>query len=127
MRCADTEEFPLDDAKRLAREAADAQQSQVTAALYEVVWRLGAYPAAVVLAGSGEFLARRAADRYDALARKGGKGLVPWWYRCRPRPLPPGTPRPRQIRLSARLGAACSSAACAYAVAVLAAERDDAT
>ena len=94
-------------------------------AVYEVAWRLGRYPAAFVLAGSGEFLARRAANRYDRLARQDGRGLVPWWYRCRPRPLPPGTPRPRQIRLSVQLGAACSSAACAYAVAVLAAERTD--
>jgi probable H4MPT-linked C1 transfer pathway protein len=125
MCCADREEMPLSEARRLARQVADAQEGELVRALYEVAWRRsqGAYPAAFVLSGSGEFLARRVASRYDHVARRDGKGMTPPWYRCRPTRLPPGTPRPRQVRLSARLGPACSSAASAYAVAVLAAER----
>jgi probable H4MPT-linked C1 transfer pathway protein len=121
--CADREELSLSAARRLARQAADAQETAVVEALYEVAWRLGEYPAGLVLSGSGEFLARRVAKRYDGVARIDGKGLRPSWYRCRPCPLPPHSARPRQVWLSARLGAECSSAACAYAVAVLAAEK----
>jgi probable H4MPT-linked C1 transfer pathway protein len=122
MQCADREEMTLAAAKYLAREVADAQKMELLQAVYEVAWRLGPYPAAFVLSGSGEFLARRVANHYDAVARRNGKGMTPWWYRCRPRPLPPDTPRPRLVSLSARLGAEVSTAACAYAVAVLAAE-----
>jgi hypothetical protein len=124
LYCADTEEFSLSGARRLARDAAQAQETEVVAAVFEVIWQLGEYPKTFILSGSGEFLARRVANRYDHVARIDGKGMTPFWYRCTRRQLPPGTRRPRQIWLSARLGAACSSAACAYAVAVLAAERD---
>jgi probable H4MPT-linked C1 transfer pathway protein len=124
LHCADREEFSLTEARRLARAAADAQEGALVAALYEVAWRLGKYPAAIVLSGSGEFLARRVANRYDHVARIDGKGMTPCWFRCRPRKLPPDTTRPRQVWLSSRLGAERSGAACAYAVAVLAAERN---
>jgi probable H4MPT-linked C1 transfer pathway protein len=122
MRCADQEELSLRDAKRLARQAAENQETEIFDALYEVAWQLDAYPGTIIVSGSGEFLARRVVRRYDRVARVEGKGLQPPSYRCRSRPLPPGTPRPRLVSLSARLGATCSSAACAYAVAVLAAE-----
>jgi probable H4MPT-linked C1 transfer pathway protein len=124
LRCSDSAEMPLRETKRLAKQAAQAQTKEVLDALFQVVWQLGEYPAAFVLSGSGEFLARRVANRYDRVARVDGKGMTPYWYRCRPTKVPPGTSRPGHIRLSARLGAECSSAACAYAVAVLAAERD---
>jgi probable H4MPT-linked C1 transfer pathway protein len=124
LQCSDREELPLGETKRLAKQAAQAQIKEVLDALFQVAWQLGEYPAAFVLSGSGEFLARRVANRYDRVARVDGKGMTPYWYRCRPTKVPPGKPRPRHIRLSARLGAECSSAACAYAVAVLAAERN---
>jgi hypothetical protein len=126
LRCASTDDFSLAEARRLAREAAESQQREILAAVYEAVWHLGEYPAAFIVSGSGEFLAKRTANRYDHVARKEGKGMNPWWYRCSPRRVPVGTPRPRQVVLSARLGDSASIAACAYAVAVLAAERPDA-
>jgi probable H4MPT-linked C1 transfer pathway protein len=123
MRCADREELPLQPTQWLARRVAEDQLNGLVDALFEVAWRLPAYPAAFVVAGSGEFLARRVAARYDTIVRVRDQGMRPPGYRCPPRKLPPGTPRPRQVRLSARLGRERSTAAAAYAVAVLAAER----
>jgi probable H4MPT-linked C1 transfer pathway protein len=81
----------------LAARAARAQERLVREAFRRVVRRLKGPPRAVVLAGSGEFLARRVLH-----AEAPG--------RC------------RVISLARRLGPAASGAACAHAVAVLAAE-----
>jgi probable H4MPT-linked C1 transfer pathway protein len=81
----------------LALRAARAQEKLVRAGLRCVLGRLGALPGTAVLAGSGEFLARRVLRDW------------PGWS-------------PRIVSLAARLGTDRSSAACAYAVAVLAAE-----
>jgi len=83
-------------------------QSTVTSLLEEigstvkvVVGRLPEPPRTVILAGSGEFLAREIVANQN-------------W-----------SPQPTLVSLNARLGRDLSRAACAYAVAVLAAERDD--
>ena len=109
MRCADRSEMSLGDAKKLARQAARAQLTGIVTAIAKVVDRFGHYPEAVVVAGSGEFLARRAANAF-----------------ARTMPARANASKPRrlgQISLTARLGCERSTAACAYAVAVLAAER----
>jgi hypothetical protein len=72
-------------------------------------------PRRIVLAGSGEFLGRR---------------LVKWlkeqkWSWSFPQHWPAGSFRPRLVSLERKLGPDISTAACAYAVAVLAAERGD--
>jgi probable H4MPT-linked C1 transfer pathway protein len=125
MCCADTECFSMKEARHLARLALVAQLRELTEALCAVVWHGRDYPNSFVLAGSGEFLARRIVNDYDRTARIADNGMQPWWYRCPPQKVPAKTPRPRQIWLSARLGPARSSAACAFAVAVLAAERSN--
>ena len=109
MRCADRSEMSLVQTRKLARQVARAQVAEILRAISQVVFRLGHYPEAVVVAGSGEFLARRAAAIY-------GRATQPVKGATKMRP-------PRQVRLSARLGRERSAAACAYAVAVLAAER----
>jgi probable H4MPT-linked C1 transfer pathway protein len=82
----------------LARRAAARQRDVVGRALVRVGKRMGERPRVVILAGEGEFLARR------VLRRCGGPG---GW---------------RTVSLTRRLGAEVSKAACAHAVAVLAAE-----
>jgi probable H4MPT-linked C1 transfer pathway protein len=83
--------------RRLAARAARAQEQLLRRAVARVSRRLPAPPRAAVLAGSGEFLARR----------------VLWGMT---------KPGPNLVSLAERLGPGLSSAACAYAVAVLAAE-----
>ncbi len=111
MLCADRGELSLAQTKKLARLAARAQLKQMVEAIAKVVAGLGHYPQAVVVAGSGEFLARRAANAYAQTSGPHRRARAA------------KTRRPRLVSMSARLGRERSTAACAYAVAVLAAER----
>jgi uncharacterized hydantoinase/oxoprolinase family protein len=99
MLCADAETFTDDETRRLAAELHQGQVEVIRSAVEAVIQRLSAPPQTLVLAGSGEFLARQviAADKRLATARV--------------------------ISLEAELGPEVSAAACAYALAVLAAER----
>jgi probable H4MPT-linked C1 transfer pathway protein len=80
MIAADEEEFNHRDAVALAQALGDAQAQRLAAAIRQVVARLPAAPAAVVLSGHGEFLARTALDamnldvRHISLAREIGPG-----------------------------------------------------
>ena len=85
---------------RLAEEVHTRQVRLIREALDCVAERLPGPLTAVVLAGSGEFLGRKVLDRPPAVLAE-------------------------RITLAQRLGPALSEAACAYAVAVLAAEDDE--
>jgi probable H4MPT-linked C1 transfer pathway protein len=98
MLCADLETSTFEERQALAEHVARRQRDLIGQALDRVAARLPRSPETVVLAGSGAFLARRALE-----ARRG---------------FPPCTIRD----LSRELDPALSSAACAYALAVLAAE-----
>jgi probable H4MPT-linked C1 transfer pathway protein len=97
MLCGDAETCPEGRTRRLAQRAAAAQQRLLCRAVRRAVSPLEGPPRVVILAGSGEFLARKALDHGSS-------------------------PAPRVSSRAARLGPALSEAACAYAVAVLAAE-----
>jgi probable H4MPT-linked C1 transfer pathway protein len=99
MLCADAETCSEAQARNLARQAHDRQRSLVGTAICTLAGRLPGLLRTVIVAGSGEFLAREAVAGTPALAD-----------------LP-------IVSLADRLGAAISEAACAHAVAVLAAER----
>jgi (4-(4-[2-(gamma-L-glutamylamino)ethyl]phenoxymethyl)furan-2-yl)methanamine synthase len=96
---ADAETMGMSEAVRLAERIALLQSELLGAALKAVVGRSAARPGALVLAGSGEFVARSAA------------GWVPELEEV---PI---------VSLSEQLGAGVTTAACAYAVAVLCAGR----
>jgi hypothetical protein len=95
--CADREVFSHDDATDMAQFVQVTQESQVTSALIRVLDRLAAPVTAVVISGEGEFLARRVAERL------------------------PGPPT--IVSLAEEYSPALSRAACAFALAVLAAEQ----
>jgi probable H4MPT-linked C1 transfer pathway protein len=84
--------------RELAWRAMARQRELIASALTRVLRRMAGRPRRVVLAGEGEFLARRALLRCGAADK---------W---------------RTVSLTRRLGADLSKAACAHAVAVLAAE-----
>jgi len=90
MVCADVETMRDDDMLAIARAIADAQRSDIEAALATVIERLPQPPTTVIVCGAGEFLARQVA--------------------------PPGA---TVVAMSDRLGAELSKVAPAYAVAVL--------
>jgi uncharacterized hydantoinase/oxoprolinase family protein len=95
MLCSDAEHVPLAQAVRLARTARASQVQHVSRALQIVVGEMGAQPEIVIVSGAGEFLARAALR---------------------------ATPKPRGYRLISlqrKLSAGVSTAACAYALAVL--------
>ncbi len=95
MRCADTETFSFDDATALATDALEQQRAVIWRAAERVM--AGRPPVErVVLAGSGEALARRCQETHIWL------GQLP------------------VVSLREHLGEAISEAACAYAVATLA-------
>lgn len=99
---ADRTVFSDDDARAVATVVAHAQVAQVAAAWRQVVERLPARPAGVIVSGQGEFLARR------TLAAVGWQGSV--------------------VSLAAECGDAASVVAPAWAVARLAADgRDEST
>jgi probable H4MPT-linked C1 transfer pathway protein len=97
MLCRDRETCTPAETRRLAGQASRAQRRLLARAVRRVARVLGAEPRTVILAGSGEFLARQVV-REDL-----------GWSR-------------RLVSLARRLGPELSRAACAYAVAVLAAE-----
>jgi len=97
MLCADRETCSKAELLGLAQRARTIQARMVRAAVLRVAARLPLAPCAVIVAGSGEFLAQRVLDTAPGV---GG---------CR-------------ISLREKLGAEISRAACAFAVAVLAAE-----
>jgi (4-(4-[2-(gamma-L-glutamylamino)ethyl]phenoxymethyl)furan-2-yl)methanamine synthase len=98
MLCADYETFSREEAQQLAREIRDRQTQLLRRALEEVARHLPAPAGTIILAGSGEFLAKRALQ------------LTPAW-------------KGQTCSLTTEQGPELSAAACAYAVAVLAAEQ----
>lgn len=98
LRCADGESFSMADAQTLAARALEVQWRNVAAAVERALQDRPVQR--VVLSGSGEVLGRRAVTRSQRLA---------------------GLPI---TSLSDELGPALSSAACAYAVACLAAQEE---
>lgn len=98
MLCADLETSSHEEREQLAERVAARQEVLVREALYRVLNSIRAgEPVTVLLAGEGEFLARRALARSPSF----------WAFEC---------------SLATRLGPAISRAVCAYAVAVLAKE-----
>ncbi len=102
MLCCDRTDLSLANARNLATQLAQAQRMQILQALMQVLAARREPPDAVVVSGEGAFLATQIVHRTPAL-----------------RDLP-------LIDLTARLSPEMSRAACAHAVAVLAAERYDA-
>jgi probable H4MPT-linked C1 transfer pathway protein len=96
MLCGDGETLPRERVEALAAEVCRAEKSLLLEGLASVARTLDGPSPAVVLAGSGEFLGRL------LLEARGLAGRV--------------------VSVAERLGPALSAAACAYAVAVLAAE-----
>jgi hypothetical protein len=83
---------------------------------------LPSLPRHFVLAGSGEFLARRSVKEFARWCAESHCAVPSAWVE----PLLEKPLRPRIISLARKLGEALSTAACAYAVAVLAAEHENA-
>jgi probable H4MPT-linked C1 transfer pathway protein len=100
MLGADLETSKPEERLELARQVATQQTRLVAAALDRVLRRLPGPPQTVVLAGEGEFLARAALNSHAG-------------FRACP-----------VVSLREMLGEAVSAAACAHAVAVLAAEQE---
>ncbi len=98
MFCADLESSTAGERLELAQRIAGRQTRLLAEAIRRVAARLPGLPRTVIVAGSGSFLAERA------------------WREA-------GETEERLIRLAEELGADRSVAACAYALAVLAAER----
>jgi probable H4MPT-linked C1 transfer pathway protein len=99
--CMDADTFAWEDALAMAREVREFQLAALLHAARSLKPPRQRQPQTIVLAGAGEFLAR-AAFRSDSHRQA------------------------RLISLADKLGSRLSEAACAYAVAVLAAERLDA-
>lgn len=104
MLCGDPEITAEETTMGLALEVYAKQRSIIVAALKRVAKRLPSAPSKVILAGSGEFLARAAWIDFAADQDR-------------------TTAKPMTLHsLSEELGAEVSEAAAAYAVATLAAE-----
>ena len=99
MICCDVEECSQDDALQIARYVAGQQQLQLLRALRQVVSRLDSVCKTVVIAGAGSFLAEELVSACP---------LLPCDV--------------ERVLLSRLLGESASRAACAFAVARLAAE-----
>ncbi|HKB38448.1 MAG TPA: hydantoinase/oxoprolinase family protein [Gemmataceae bacterium] len=99
MVCADLDTSTEAERLALAREVHRRQIEQIVRAVAAVTSRMTGLPRTVILSGSGEFLAREVVAASPRLTG------------C------------RVVSLAERIGPALSQAACAYAVAVLAAER----
>jgi probable H4MPT-linked C1 transfer pathway protein len=94
--CSDRTLMSDDDISQIARQVADAQRSDLLRALRSVEMILGGHAGTVISAGSGEFLTRRIIERLHQ--------------------------PPTLVSLADQLGPDVSAAACAYALATLAAE-----
>jgi probable H4MPT-linked C1 transfer pathway protein len=101
MLCGDDETCLAEEVVDLAQRVLGQQETLLVYALGEVARCLAGPPEVVVLSGSGEFLARRVLARQQSF------------------------PQPRVLSLRETLGAEVSQAACAYAIAILAAEQID--
>jgi probable H4MPT-linked C1 transfer pathway protein len=99
MYCGDAETIPTDEIHALARMARRAQLDVIGAAIATVIAKLPAPPQTIMICGSGEFVARAAIAQNPVLSS------IP------------------VLSLAGRLGSDISQAACAYALASLAAER----
>ena len=98
MLCLDTDSFKWDDALAMSQEVRDCQVAAILQATRSFQPPRQRKPQTIVVAGAGEFLAR--------LAYRSGPHL-----------------KARLVSLAEKIGPRVSQAACAYAVAVLAAER----
>jgi len=98
MLCGDGESVTQAETLQLARQVLLHQTMLIGMALASVVKAMAAAPETIIQSGSGEFLA-------DLVVKERAQ-----------------TPRPQVVSLGERLGPQISEAACAYAVAVLAAE-----
>ncbi len=98
MLCADLETCDPGDLDDLIDSLRGRHLAQLTEGLETVAGRLASPPRAVIVAGSGEFLARRVLRRQKTL------------------------PPRRTVTLARKLGPEASAAACAHAVAVMAEE-----
>ncbi len=98
MLCADADTLTEEEVQDIARQVRDQQIKKLTAAIRKVSQHLLKRPQACILAGAGEFLAAQTLRSRDSES-------------------------PRVISLAKELGAEGSRAACAYALAVLTAER----
>jgi probable H4MPT-linked C1 transfer pathway protein len=65
MICADTEEFSLNDARLGAAAIRDAQLALVSAAVAQVVAKMGETPKTIICSGQGEFLLRALIKRFN--------------------------------------------------------------
>jgi len=100
MLCGDASEVPAADVEVLARFIADVQRQRISAAANRVLTAAGRAPVETVLtSGSGAFLAERIAAEHPRLRTAS------------------------RVSLNDVFDARCSEAACAFAVARLAAER----
>jgi hypothetical protein len=99
MLCSDSEGLSEAETAALATRVANLQIDQVRAAIGRIAARLPGPPRGIVVAGSGEFLAR------EVLRADTSLSSVSIWS------------------LAEKLGPEISGAACAYALAVLASER----
>ncbi len=95
--CADRSMLDDEQITQLARQVADAQRTDIVRALSQVEAGLSQRARTIVTAGSGEFLARRIVERLHK--------------------------PPRLVSIGDQHGLEISSAACAYALAVIASER----
>ena len=100
MLCADLETSAPAERERLARAVLYDLVMDLAAAVEGIAGRLPAPPQTILFAGSGEFLIPRVLERQRAF------------------------PRCRIVSLARALGPAVSDAACAHAVARLAAEEE---
>jgi hypothetical protein len=67
--CVDRASFNADDAREMAQAVASRQAAMLGVAAAKTVGRMTSKPATVVVSGSGEFLARRVAERLPHSAR----------------------------------------------------------
>ena len=96
--CCDETEFTADDAAEVSRFVAKEQIEQISRGLEKVLTRLGS-PRQILLSGAGTFLAKNMIAAHCTLRHI------------------------EQIELARVFGAAAAEAACAFAIACLAAER----
>jgi probable H4MPT-linked C1 transfer pathway protein len=115
MLGGDAETIVLKDVEEFAWLAEVNYCIQIACAMFDQGPVLPAPPRKFVLAGSGEFVGQRVVKRFAYMVQHPLR--VSHW--------PAQTLKPRLVSLSRKLGEDLSTAACAYAVAVLAAERDD--
>jgi hypothetical protein len=98
MLCADAESATKEETRKLAERVLVRHIDSLASALAQVARTLPSWPQAVVASGAGEFLAPLAVENQTAF------------------------PPCRLLELSSKLGKNVSACACAYAVAILAAE-----